>query len=334
MIRQPMSADAPFLALLRQVHRISRRDELEGHAERVRAVAAFLAAQGADALEIADLSGRAAAALVRRLAALFETERPPPAPWAWLALGSGARREQPLPTDQDHALAFAASTGAEEWAAALADRLEQDLAAAGLPPCKGGLMASRWKADLGTWCGRIEGWMEDPEPLGLLVAAALADARRIAGRLDVAPLRAALARAPAHPRFLRELARAALEFRPPAAVLARLGVVRLDLERDALAPMVLVARVYGLAAGSPARGTCARIEAAREAGLLGADAAQAASTAHRVLLGLRLRTDLAAGGPARTVDVASLPRAERNAALQALDAVRQLQDRAEHRFLR
>lgn len=326
-------APAPFRALLRQLHRLSHRDEVRGHADRLRAMAAELAAGGADAFRIADLASRAGAALVRRLAALFEAERPAPCPWAWLALGSEARREQPLPSDQDHALALGAGSGAEEWGRALAERLERDLGAAGIPPCQGGLVASRWTAELPAFCRRIQGCLEEPEPRALLLAAALADARRIAGRLGVGPLGATLARAPDHPRFLRELAWAALEFRPPPPALVRLEIVRLELERRALAPLVLLARVYGLAAGSPARGTCARLEAAAQAGLLGTDAAGAASAAFRFLLGLRLRAELAAGSPAGPIELRSLARADRDAAVQALAAVRRLQERAEHRFL-
>lgn len=325
-------APAPFRSLLRRVHRLSSRDEVRGHAQRVREMAAALSAGGADALEIAELAARLGGALVRRLAALFQAERPAPAAWAWLALGSEARREQPLPTDQDHALAFAPAGGAEGWARALAERLGEDLEAAGFPPCQGGMMASRWHAALGTWCDRLERWMEDPAPDSLLGAAALADGRRVAGRLDAGPLQAALLRAPEHPRFVRELVRAALEFRPPSSLQVRLGTGSLDLEREALAPLVLLARVYGLAARSVERRTCARLEAARAAGLLGGDAAAGAAAAFRLLAGLRLGAGLRGEGSAR-LDLASLGRGEREAVLRALGAVRRLRERAAHRFL-
>ena len=325
-------APPPFRSLLREVHRIAHRGEVRGHAERVRAMAAALSAEGADALRVADLSARIAAALVRRLASLFEAEHPAPAPWAWLALGSEARREQPLPTDQDHALAFAPASGAAAWARALAERLGEDLEAAGLPPCAGGLVASRWHAELGTWCRRLEAWMDDPEPQAVLSAATLADVRRIAGRLDLGSLEAALARAADHPRFLRELARAALQFRPPASVLVRLGLAELD--RAAVAPAILLARVYGLAARSPARGTCARLRAARDAGLLGGDAADAAAAAFRFLVELRFRNDLRAGKAAGSLRLGPLPPREREGTLRAVRAILQLRERAAHRFLR
>ena len=46
-------------------------------------------------------------ALTDRLLHLaIERQGDPPCAWAWLALGSAARQEQALHTDQDHALAY------------------------------------------------------------------------------------------------------------------------------------------------------------------------------------------------------------------------------------
>jgi len=328
----PPRASPSYRTLLREILRLARPEGSRGHTERLRALAASLSAGGAGALAVADLAARLNAALLRRLAALFEEGRgPAPASWAWLALGSDGRREQPLPTDQDHAMVL--SPGDEgEWVKDLAERLSQDLCAAGFSPCPGGLSASRWRASLPTWCDRVRGWMAEPDPESVLSAAALADARRVAGRLDPAPLRAALARAANYPRFLSELARAALEFRPAPPLLFRLGAARLDLERDGLAPVVLLARVYGLAAGAPAPGTCARLGAARAAGLIDPELASRAEDAFRVLAELRFRAGLG-GGSAGPVLARALAPGDRAAALAALGAVRRLQDRAAERFL-
>src|SRR5512132_1877733 len=55
---------------------------------------------------------------------------PPPCPYALLVLGSGARRESTLRTDQDHALVLADDppAGADGWFAALAEYLAVTLA--------------------------------------------------------------------------------------------------------------------------------------------------------------------------------------------------------------
>ena len=54
-------------------------------------------------------------AATRRLLELGMAEHgEPPFPWAWLALGSAARQEQAIRTDQDHALAFEGDPDAAE----------------------------------------------------------------------------------------------------------------------------------------------------------------------------------------------------------------------------
>ena len=83
--------------------------------------------------------------------------RGPPGPWAWLALGSEARHEQSLVTDQDRALVFVAPDVSPEEADAyferLARRVTDGLAEAGIPRCGGGVMAesAAWRADRETW---------------------------------------------------------------------------------------------------------------------------------------------------------------------------------------
>ncbi len=185
-----------FRSLLREVLRRSRRDQLLGHSRRVAGFAAALAAEGRAPLAIADLVARLGGALVRRSAALHAAEHgPAPAPWALLALGSAGRREQPLPGDQDLALVVADEAGerALGWCRALAGRVEEDLLAAGFPPCPGGLAASRLVRRRAEWCARVLAAAEEPAPVAVLEVAVLLDGRRVAGRLDLRPLRAALA---------------------------------------------------------------------------------------------------------------------------------------------
>lgn len=266
-------------------------------------------------------------ARIERLAREHEAARgPSPAPWAFAALGSQGRREPAPGADQDHALILAApdAPGQEAWARALAARIEAALADAdGIPLCPGGFHASRWCLGLDALCARARGWLEAPTPDGVLEAAVFLDARPVAGALDLAPFRAVLCRAPEHPRFLRELARGALRFRPPGRLrLALPGA--LDLKRQALAPLILTARVLGAAAACADTGTLDRLEAARRAGLLGATLAREAADAFRRLFALRL------AGP--RLAPRALAREDRAALRGALCAARALQDVAARRL--
>ena len=61
----------------------------------------------ADPVDVGHVVGVTVDALTRRLIELAIAELgDPPLPWAWLALGSAARHEQALHSDQDHALAY------------------------------------------------------------------------------------------------------------------------------------------------------------------------------------------------------------------------------------
>ncbi|MFH4410314.1 DUF294 nucleotidyltransferase-like domain-containing protein, partial [Acinetobacter baumannii] len=65
-----------------------------------------------------------------------------PASWAWLALGSAARQEQALRTDQDHAIAFEGDAAAGPWLAKLAELVTVGLEAGGIPRCRADVMAT------------------------------------------------------------------------------------------------------------------------------------------------------------------------------------------------
>ena len=329
------SAQGP-VALLRQIERLPSREAAGGHAVTVARMASALVAAGLDAGVVAAFIARLGDALVRRLLAVSEAELgPPPASYAWLAVGSEGRMEQTLFTDQDNALVYAdEGAAARGWFAELARRANADLERAGFPACPGGLMARTWHATASEWRARFLGWIDAPSPRALLDAATFFDLRPVAGALSIEPLWDALRGAPDHPAFLRLLARAALDFRPPPPLLLRLRAEAsaVDLKRHGLAPIALLARCLGLEAASPARGTAARLEAASRAGLLDERVAARAVEAHRFLVGLRLRRELDAVAARRRPDpvvpMGELQPLERSGLREAFRAIRALQDAA------
>lgn len=322
------------MAVLRRVERLSSREGLPGYAATVAEMASSLLGGGLDATLIAGFVARLNDALVGRIVRMAEAELgPAPAPWAWVALGSEGRTEQTLLTDQDNALVHADAAGpaGSPWYASFAERVNADLEAAGFPRCAGGYMARGWTAPLSEWAERFAGWIDAPSPEALLRAGIFFDYRRVAGGLDLAPLDAVLETAPKKPPFLRFLAKAALDFRPPASLLLRLkGSSSIDLKAHGIAPVVFLARCYGLEVGGAPRSTLARLEAAVRAGNLAEDVFAEVAEAYRFLVGLRLRLQLrsvAAGQPARSaVAPGELGSIERTRLKDALRAVRTLQD--------
>jgi CBS domain-containing protein len=296
-------------------------------------MASALVAGGLDATVLAGFVARLNDALVDRIVRLAEADLgPPPCRWAWLALGSEGRMEQTLLTDQDNALVWEdAGDEAGRWFGAFAERVNADLEAAGFPRCPGGYMARAWNGPLAEWTHRFEEWVDAPSPEAVLRAAIFFDFRRVAGALDLAPLEQVLAGAGAKPVFLRFLARAALEFKPPPLLGVTLrGKATVDLKLHGIAPVVLLARCYGIELGGEARNTVGRLEAAVKAGRLPEDTFAAVAEAYRFLVGLRLRLQLdrlrRGGAPSSAVPLADLTGVERGHVKDALRAVKSFQE--------
>ncbi len=327
------------VAVLRLVDKLPDRESLPGYSRKVTEMVAALLAGGLNPVVIAGFVAQLNDALMKRILRWAEDDLgEPPAPYAWIALGSEGRGEQTLLTDQDNALVFAdEGASSREYYTALADRANTDLAAAGFPRCPGGYMARNHCGTLTEWRDRFAGWVGDPTAQGVLEAAIFFDFRRVAGSLDLAPMQEVLDGIPRREAFLRSLVRQALDFRPPPLLLLRLrGGTDLDLKRQGIAPVVFLARCYGLAVGSQARSTLERLRAATRAGLMGADVSATVIDSYRYLLGLRLRMQLKmlseGKTPTNVVSLSQLSAIERSRLKDSLRAISSWQDKAAYRY--
>ncbi len=328
------------VAVLRSVERLASRASLGGYAKRVTEMVAALLAGGLDPMAIAGLVARLNDALLRRLLHwAVEDMGAPPAPYAWLVFGSEGRMEQTLLTDQDNALIYADEGGGHrDWFQTFAEKVNGDLEKAGFPRCPGGYMAKSWHGTLTEWTQRFTGWTDVPTPQALLVSSIFFDFRKVGGDLDLQVLDDLIAASANKPVFLRLLAKDALAFRPPPLLLMKLrgATSTIDLKANGISPVVGLARRFALEAGSQARGTIGRLEAARRAGLLEEDALVTMTEAYRFLLGLRLRLQLnmtAAGKPVTNkVPLASLNAIERSRVKDSFRAIRDWQDQAAAQF--
>ncbi|HVP67520.1 MAG TPA: DUF294 nucleotidyltransferase-like domain-containing protein [Anaeromyxobacteraceae bacterium] len=324
------------VAILRRVERLGSRAELGGYSRQVAEMASTLLAGGLEATVIAGFVARLNDALVHRILHWCEEDMgPSPAPYAWMVYGSEGRAEQTLVTDQDNGLAFDDSgEGSRPWFEELARRVTGDLETAGFPACHGGHMALKWNGTLSEWTKRFWECVEEPRPHD---AALLFDFRRVGGHLDLEPLESAMARASRSPQFIRFLARDAMAFGPPAALRLRLrGSSEVDLKWQGINPIVFLARCYGVEAGSRARGTLERMDAALAAGLMGQDAWSSATQAFRFLLELRLRVQLRmiADGkpPTNKVSLSELSAVERTRLKESFGAIRRWQELAKFHY--
>lgn len=301
-----------------------------------------LLADGSDVFEITACIAEANNSLTRRLLTLAEAHLgPPPCRYAWLVLGSQGRGEQVLSSDQDSAIAYDGSRDgdepdAREYFATLAELMVSGLDRAGLPLCDGGYMATNWFRPLEEFRRLFRSWVEEPQPHALMQAEVFLDVQACHGDLPVDDLGRLLLAGGRRGPFRVQMARAAVRFRPP---LNWLGHPRgpdstVDVKRGGTAAIVLLARLYALAAGSAAHSTVLRLEAS--AGMLSRPDVDDLTQAYRFLTGLRLRhqvEQISAGQLAdNAIRLDRLMREDRNQLRRALQIVRDVQEITARRF--
>jgi CBS domain-containing protein len=238
-------------------------------------------------------------------------------PWAWLALGSAARQEQAIRTDQDHALAFDGDADAADAALApLAEFVTAGLEAAGIPRCRGDVMATNQalRLPLEEWVRRFDFWMREPSPKASEQLSIVFDFRRVAGALDAeAALDGAMAMAVGRPLFLQHLARRALDLRPPIGFVRGIIVDHggehpgtVDLKHGGIVIVGNLARAYAIRSGLTAKRTIDRLRASEGAGAIDAETREGLEEAFRFLWEIRLRHHVeqrrAGRGPGDFVD--------------------------------
>jgi signal-transduction protein with cAMP-binding, CBS, and nucleotidyltransferase domain len=298
------SLDTDGRSLIEAVDRADDEIAAVAAARELPAGVCALVAAGSDATKVGRVVGSSVDALTRRLLAFAISDMgEAPVPWAWLALGSEARLEQALHTDQDHALAYDPGThSAEEldpYFHGLAERVTSGLEAAGIPRCNGDAMAIHpgLRRPIDSWADAFRTWMSDPSLDGSILSSIAFDFRRVEGPLDVEPaLQAVVATAPKqYPQFLRHLTHRALDRKPPTGFIRDFVVEskgehagRLDIKHGGVTIVSNIARAYAVSAGRAEKGTLDRLRAAEATGRMEAEARQGLEEAFRLLWQVRL----------------------------------------------
>jgi CBS domain-containing protein len=271
---------------------------------------------------------------------------PAPLAWAWLDLGSAARREFTLASDQDNALAYADPEPGEEAAVdAYFERLGSDvndgLARCGIGVDNNGVLAGKrlWRMSKGAWLRTFSECLTEPDESHLIRASVSFDFRPAAGGLLlVSELTDYIRDARRHPQFMRLMARTAngypvaLGFRGQLAT-GREGDPpdRLDLKRGGIIPLVNLVRFHALAHGVTISPTLDRIEAVANVGGLERDVADGLTEAWSVITRLRFEHHAAhiaeGGAPDNLIDPGAMPPIARTDLKEALHVVRRAQKR-------
>jgi CBS domain-containing protein len=175
-------------------------------------------------------------------------------------------------------------------------------------------------------------------PAALLKAEVFLDVRPVHGDLDVGRLDDILATGGQRGAFVVQMARAAVSFKPPRILFGRLHTDHgyVDVKRAGTAATVLLARLYALAAGSDARTTVLRLQAAGGGGRLSLSAVEQLTDAYRTLTELRLLhqvEQVRAGAVAdNRVPVDGLSPAVQRSLREAIRTVRVVQEMTAYRY--
>jgi len=172
----------------------------------------------------------------------------------------------------------------------------------------------------------------------LLKAEVFLDVRPVHGDLPVEVLDRILVSGGSSGQFLVQMAREALTFTPPLGLFGRLRTSdpTIDLKQAGIAAIVLLARLYALAAGATAHTTLARLEAAAAGGTLSRAGAGNLAEAYRLLTALRLRHQVDQVGAGRAPDnlvrLDSLTAEDRGLLRDSMRVVRDVQQVTAMRF--
>lgn len=222
-------------------------------------------------------------AFVKRLLQLAERELgPAPIPYCFVALGSQAREEQTISTDQDNALILHDSYDKNvhgDYFRELSDYVCKNLDRCGYPLCTGDIMAMnpRWRLRLSDWKNTFAEWIEKPKAEALLHVSIFFDLRGIYGDKTLARQLNSHIRhlAKTSKGFLSALARNANQRTPPLGFFRQFVLDgegkqsrTFNLKSRGIAPIADLVRVHALALGSNKLNTFERLEDIEEAGVM------------------------------------------------------------------
>ena len=236
------------------------------------------------------------AVTIRLLDFAIARHGPAPRAWAWLALGSVARRELTLASDQDNALAYA-DPGDQEVDAyfeRIAAHVNAGLGRAGFGADISGVVAENalWRMSESRWIQTFRDCLETLDWSHLIRAAVAFDFRHVAGGLEITPpLVAVLQEAREHRGFLAHIARTATDVDVPLPnwfQVSRWERQEIDIKKTGIVPIANLARFHALSNGITISPTLDRLIAAEELGVLNKETTQSLQEAFTFIWQVRL----------------------------------------------
>ncbi|ABZ83026.1 hypothetical protein HM1_0409 [Heliomicrobium modesticaldum Ice1] len=305
--------DAGALSIVDGIEHCRSVDELAARAKVIDRLLTAMVAEQAQPAEITEvitvLYDRLTVRIIElALDVLAKRRLTPPAPFCWLTMGSGGRREQTLRTDQDHAIVFADVPEEDRESARafyldLGELVTKGLEACGFARCPGQVMAGnpRWCHSFSEWMHRLGVWVEESVPDHVRQLTIFLDFRGLYGDQTLARrLRDAVCQT--YRRFpvgLHHLAKDDLRhqvslgfFKPFVTEKSGDHKDEIDLKRSLLVHLIDCVRVFALREGIPETNTLTRIHRLAERGVFHANDAEQFCFSYNTLTGMRFRENL------------------------------------------
>jgi PAS domain S-box-containing protein len=341
------------VVMTREIARGATAEEIAAVSVRLPGLVAALVDSGARPRSVTRVITASLDAAITRLIELAVARLgPPPAPFAFVALGSEGRQEKTLVGDQDNAIVYAdVEAERDPEVAAYFLRLGAEvcdgLARIGYPPCKGDIMAKtpRWCRPLAAWKEYFGQWIASATPQDFLEINMFFDFRAVHGEAGLlGELREQIdRRLKTSPPFFVNYAQNALLYKPPlgffGGILAESvgghpGVLNV---KDALRPIVGFARLYALQHGVRDTHTLDRLQRLLEKGAVTQAVHDEAVGAYNALMQLRLKHQIATGGgpepPTNDLDPKALTPLDATLLKQALHQIAGIQKQIQHDFV-
>lgn len=293
----------PASVILNGINSAKSFDDLAGTRDKVNALVAAMLENGARVDAATRIMSTITDATICRVVDLaVEKQGPAPSAFAFIVLGSEARREQTLRTDQDNGIIYTQTPGREdatfEYFINLGRIVSEELDVIGYQKCRGNVMGSNPK-----WCRPIEDWAEyfsrcvnAQTPQDLLDFNVFFDFRHIRGDSSlVNRLKDHLYRiCQEHHAFFFNLAESTLKFKPPVGFFGNLQLESVGERppafniKSAITPIVNFARIYALKHEIRECNTLQRLARLMEKGVLHPTSYEETLQGYTFLMRLRL----------------------------------------------
>ncbi|VGO21638.1 Methyl-accepting chemotaxis protein 4 [Pontiella sulfatireligans] len=308
--------------------------------------------QGVRPVLLRETIGKAYDASIERFISLsLEESGTAPVPFAFLSLGSNARHEMTLFSDQDNALIFAdvaadQLTEVRRRFLALSDGVCAKLNQAGYPFCPGGIMAAnpKWCLSVSEWKKNFGRWILQSTPESLLEVNVFFDIHLSYGDEKLGQELRDHVRActDQNPEFFIHYAKNCLGYKAPLGLLGRIRTEKRGSEKtinvkQCIKPIETFARIYALQHHVDAPGTLDRLEQLHESGALRDDTFREMVYVFDYLWRLRFYNQISATAGLRAdadeLDITSLTDAERDNLQSVLSRIPIFQTKLSYDFL-